>query len=48
MDESKHWFELLAESALIIESSVPVLYKEADEIAAMIYESIKTTKRNRY
>jgi four helix bundle protein len=47
IDESKHWFELLVESALVIESSVTVLYKEADEIAAMIHASIKTAKHNR-
>ena len=47
IDESKHWIELLVESGLIKKTVVERLYKEADEIAAMIHSSIKTARRNR-
>jgi four helix bundle protein len=46
-DETMYWMELILESGLMPESQVTDLYKEADEILAIIVSSIKTARRRK-
>jgi len=46
-DESQYWLELLRESGLISEERFGPLYKEADELTAILVASGRTAKENR-
>ena len=46
-DESMYWMELVIEAGLMKEDLVSELYREADEILAMVVASIKTAKRRK-
>ena len=46
-DESMYWMELIVEAGLMEEKLVSELYREADEILAMVVASIKTAKRSK-
>ena len=43
-DESAFWLELIIESELLSESLVRPLQKEADELCAIFYSSIRSAK----
>ena len=43
-DESMYWMELMVEGDLMDEARIAELYKEADEILAMVVASIKTAR----
>ena len=46
-DESMYWMELIVEGGLLKKNEVDSLYKEADEILAMVVASIKTAKKRK-
>ena len=46
-DEAMCWMELLVESGLIRRCDMSDLYREADEIVAMVVSSIKTARKNK-
>jgi four helix bundle protein len=43
-DETEYWLELLVEAELVPQSQIAGIYKETDEILAMIVASIKTLR----
>ena len=45
-DESMYWIEMLTEAGIIPDEKVSALYKEADEIVAILTASAKTARRN--
>jgi four helix bundle protein len=46
-DESMYWMELIIEAGLIEEKQISDLYKEANEILAMVVASIKTARKRK-
>jgi len=46
-DESMYWMELIVEAGLMKDDRIPDLYREADEILAMVVASIRTAKGRR-
>lgn len=44
-DESMYWMELVVEAGLMKEELLADLYREADEILAMVVASIKTARK---
>lgn len=45
-DESMYWIEMLTEAGIMPDEKVSALYKEADEIVAILTASAKTARRN--
>ena len=45
-DETSYWLELIIEDAMLPRTKVEPLLREADEIAAIIYSAIRTTRSN--
>lgn len=45
-DESMYWIEMLVESGIMPEEKLSALYKEADEIVAILTASVKTARQN--
>jgi len=43
-DETAYWLELLVESGIVEENRIAELYKETNEITAMVVVSIKTLR----
>lgn len=43
-DESAYWLEIIEESGMLSEKQVSLLRKEADELAAILYSAIQSTK----
>ncbi|MCD6136903.1 four helix bundle protein [Candidatus Bipolaricaulota bacterium] len=43
-DEAMYWMELIVETRMLKEERIVDLYREADEILAMVVASIKTAK----
>ncbi|MBU3914388.1 four helix bundle protein [bacterium] len=46
-DESAYWMELIIEAELLSKNQVESLLKEANELAAILYASIKTARKNK-
>ena len=46
-DESMYWMELIIEAKFMSENRISILYKEAEEILAMVVASIRTAKRRK-
>jgi len=45
-DETMYWLEMLIEAGIVPEEKLLALYKEADEIVAILTASVKTARRN--
>ena len=45
-DESMYWIEMLSEAGIMPEEKVSALYKEADELVAILTASVKTARSN--
>ena len=45
-DESMYWIEMLTEAGIMPDEKVSALYKEADEIVAILTASAKTARKN--
>ncbi len=45
-DESAYWLELIAEDGMLAERLVAPLHQEADEICAILYAAITSTRRS--
>ena len=43
-DESRYWLELIVEDGMLSEARVSALLKEADEISAIIYSAISSSR----
>lgn len=46
-DESMYWMELIVEAGVMREELLSGLYREADEVLAMVVASIKTARKRR-
>ena len=46
-DECMYWMELIVEAELMKEELIRDLYREADEVLAMVVASIRTAKRRK-
>jgi four helix bundle protein len=46
-DETMYWMELIVEAGLLSNNPVSALYREADEILAIVVASIKTARSSR-
>lgn len=44
IDESAYWLEIIEESGMLSKKRVSLLQKEADELAAIFYSAIQSTK----
>ena len=45
--ETKYWLQLLKDTDYLTESSFESLHKDADEIAAILFATLKTTRINK-
>jgi four helix bundle protein len=46
-DESMYWMELIVEAGLMSQATISDLYREADELLAIVVSSIRSAKRRR-
>ena len=45
LEETRYWFELLAESGTVKRSRLEALIREADELIAILFAGARTLKR---
>ncbi len=47
VDECKYWLEIIEELKLITKNRITAFYKEADELSAVFYVTLKTSKKSK-